>query len=99
MKAAVTGELQDRARELFDGEMVPIAHLGRGEGAMPDELAGVSLLKMWLCFHMGKYPLHKVCFCPSVTVEKLKETIREVGVEGVKKIERFFHLLVAVLGI
>ena len=56
---------------------------------MPDEAAGIKLLKMWLCFHMKDYPLHKVCFCPSVTVEKLNETIDEVGIEGVKKIDRF----------
>ncbi|MCP4747194.1 MAG: leucine-rich repeat domain-containing protein, partial [Desulfobacteraceae bacterium] len=63
MKAAVTGELQDRMNELFEGEMVPIAHLGRREGAMPNDVAGIYLLRMWLCFHMGKYPLHKVRFC------------------------------------
>ena len=89
MKAAVTGELQDRMNELFDGEMVPIARFVRQEGAMPDDVVGNYLLQMWLCFHMGKYPLHKVCFCPSITVEKLNNSIFREGITGVKKIEKF----------
>lgn len=94
MRAAVTGEIQDRAeelfeRELFDRELVSIVHLGRSGGAMPKDVVGISLLKMWLCFHMEKYPLHKVCFCPSVTVEKLNKSIIDLGSASVKKIERF----------
>ncbi len=89
MRAAVTGEIQDRGEELFDREMVPIAHLCRREGAMPNDVAGIYLLKMWLCFHMEDYPLHKLCFCPSVTVEKLNNSISNLGAASVKKIERF----------